>query len=225
MHVLGPSKDPEVIRDMDPPAGESYFRLAADGGETTELDAFGRDWSFPPDELAAKGLEHLAIAGRDLERLSELGDPDLFGVAVSLEKAVNGTSLMLAFEVGDAMLLFPGDAQWGTWRCAIDDETAQAVLARTTFLKVGHHGSHNATPKDFLEDVLGPHLANLEQPLELRAMVSTHAVEQWKFIPKQELLEALRTLSEMVARSDESDPAAPGFSYEGDSFVEARVAV
>lgn len=27
VHILGPSRDPEVIRDMDPPAGQSYLRF------------------------------------------------------------------------------------------------------------------------------------------------------------------------------------------------------
>lgn len=30
VHVLGPSRDPAVIRRLDPPVGESYLRLAAD---------------------------------------------------------------------------------------------------------------------------------------------------------------------------------------------------
>ena len=34
--------------------------------------------------------------------------------AAALDNALNNTSLMLMFEVGDQYLLFPGDSQWGT---------------------------------------------------------------------------------------------------------------
>jgi len=72
--------------------------------------------------------------------------------AAALESAVNNTSLMLAFELGDALLLFPGDSQWGSWRVNRDDAQHRDLLRRCTFYKVGHHGSHNASPRFFLED-------------------------------------------------------------------------
>jgi beta-lactamase superfamily II metal-dependent hydrolase len=227
VHVLGPSRDPEIIRDMNPPIGESYFRFgasAAEDGNGTEAPFTTESW-LAADELAELGLADLRMDKHDLKRLSEIGGPDAFGLAVALEDAVNGTSLMLAFEVGDAVLLFPGDAQWGTWRRAIDDETAKELLARTTFYKVGHHGSHNATPKDFVEDVLGSRREAEEELTELLSMVSTHPMPRWKSIPKQELLEALKELPAKLVRSDETDAAVPDFVYESDLFIETHVPV
>jgi hypothetical protein len=136
---------------------------------------------------------------------------DDLAVAVSLDKAVNGTSLMLMFEFGDAFLLFPGDAQWGTWRSAMDDPEHRELLARTTFLKVGHHGSHNATPKEFVEEVLGGKL--------WCAATSVRSISFWPEIPKADLLTGLGTRSERVIRSDK-----PGRSKKGVS-VRPKISV
>ncbi len=78
-------------------------------------------------------------------------------MALQLDSATNNTSLVLAIEIvasGD-VLLFPGDAQAGNWLSwqtltwKVNDKTVTGpdLLARTTFYKVGHHGSHNATLK------------------------------------------------------------------------------
>jgi beta-lactamase superfamily II metal-dependent hydrolase len=227
VHVLGPVRDPEVIRDMDPPTGEGYFRL--EEGEVDEDAApapFGPDWALLPAQLAEPALNHLELSKQDRKRLDELEQLTQFGLVVALEKAVNGTSLVLAFEVGDAVLLFPGDAQWGTWNWMLEDEGARKLLERTCFYKVGHHGSHNATPKDFVEDTLGARRAAPGVPRDdLRAMVSTHQLKMWEFIPKAELLTALRDLSHLVVRSDESATPVDGFTYQDDLFVETRIPV
>jgi hypothetical protein len=87
---------------------------------------------------------------RLLGLLDDLSTSSALLAAAALEKAVNNTSLMLAFEIGDATLLFPGDSQWGSWRINLEDDQARALLTRTSFYKVGHHGSHNANPKSLL---------------------------------------------------------------------------
>ena len=76
-------------------------------------------------------------------------------LALNLDDHVNNTSLVLAFELGAGgpVLLFPGDAQVGSWLSwheleSVDGLTAESLLARTVLYKVGHHGSHNATLKD-----------------------------------------------------------------------------
>ena len=86
----------------------------------------------------------------DQESITQMGDLEQ-AIAVSLDKAVNGTSLMLVLKIGQAYLLFPGDAQWGTWQAALRNPTANALLRKTTFFKVSHHGSHNGTPREFVE--------------------------------------------------------------------------
>lgn len=95
-------------------------------------------------------------------------------LALQLDNGLNNTSLVLAFEIVDTgqVLLFPGDAQIGSWKSWQDlnwqvPESGTAtrtvatsdLLRRTVFYKVGHHGSHNATLKDGgLEAMTAPEL-------------------------------------------------------------------
>lgn len=70
---------------------------------------------------------------------------ETLALAVALEQATNGTSLVLLLRFGDTTLLFPGDAQWGTWDRMLHDPETEDLLRTVNFYKVGHHGSHNAT--------------------------------------------------------------------------------
>ena len=85
--------------------------------------------------------------------------------ALKLDADTNNTSLALAIELSEKgkVLLFPADAQVGNWlswqdlswkirrpdrrnpiRVDVND-----LLGRTVLYKVGHHGSHNATLREF----------------------------------------------------------------------------
>jgi hypothetical protein len=78
-------------------------------------------------------------------------------LALQLDNRTNNTSLVLAFEFAESkrVLLFVADAQVGNWLSWTDLKfgtgpdavTGPDLLARTVYLKVGHHGSHNATLK------------------------------------------------------------------------------
>ena len=77
----------------------------------------------------------------------------------------------------------PGDAQEGAWEHVLNDQNTLALIENADFYKVGHHGSHNATPKAFV--LTGWHGTG-------DAMVPWGLVEAWKHtIPKKELLDAL----------------------------------
>jgi len=119
-------------------------------------------------------------------------------LAATLEKSINGTSLVLIFRVGKAVLLFPGDAQWGTWNEILEDERTRRLLKDLSFYKVGHHGSHNATPRRFVEELLPP---------TALAMIPTDMVKQWPLIPKPELLQALQDRGVAFVRGDVADAA------------------
>ena len=229
VHVLGPSRDSEVIRDMDPPAGESYLRLlgAAEDDSSAGRPPFPSGWGLKPEDIEfAVGLSHLKLTKRDRDRVNKLASVDAFALAVALEKAVNGTSLVLMFEVGDAYLLFPGDAQWGTWRRMLESADARELLDRTTFLKVGHHGSHNGTPKRFVEALETRSQGDGSESPDVWAMVSTHPIPMWKEIPKNELLDGLKKATKRLARSDAgTGRKVSGFSAWGDDVIEARVPI
>jgi beta-lactamase superfamily II metal-dependent hydrolase len=214
VHALGPSRDPAVIRDMNPPKGKSYLRMAeslpADG---EKLLPFRDRWIITEVKQyndAAKALNrgNPLLTDRELKKVRNAGEGTEFGVAVKLEDAVNGTSLMLMFEVGKSFLLFPGDAQWGTWESAKNDPEWRRLLEKTNFYKVGHHGSHNATPVEFVEQMLKK---------DFWGMVSLRPIEKYKEIPRKPLLDALRNKPGRIARMDMRDPAdAPDFRRVGD---------
>jgi beta-lactamase superfamily II metal-dependent hydrolase len=223
VHVLGPARDERVIRDMDPPAGEAYLRMIGlnIADEPPLAAPFANTWILQESDFArSKAWQHLRLDGNGKKRVHAVATDDRLAVAVALDKAVNGTSLVIAFELGDAVLLFPADAQWGSWDYILSDAEHRALVARTTFLKVGHHGSHNATPRDFVE-LLGRDGAAND---EFAAMVSTHKMKRWPKIPKKELLEALNEVTPRVARSDRGAGApVAGFDHWSADFIDLRV--
>ncbi len=108
-------------------------------------------------------------------------------LALQLDDDTNNTSLVLAFELrrSGKVLLFPGDAQVGNWLSwhqlefgGLDSNgdylprTAEDLLRRVVFYKVGHHGSHNATLRDLgLEMMTDP---------DLVAMIPTDEKWSWE---------------------------------------------
>ena len=152
----------------------------------------------------------------DRDTITKLGELDQ-GVAVSLDKAVNGTSLMVILRIGSRYLLFPGDAQWGSWQTALRNDETRRLLEKTTFYKVGHHGSHNATPVEFVEEVV-------KEKGDVPAMISTRPIEKWPDIPRQPLIDALTLRGCRCVRSDAPETAATGvFRVSGKSYVELDI--
>lgn len=72
----------------------------------------------------------------------------MLSIVRSLDDQMNNTSIILLFEVGDKLLLFPGDAQYENWMYALDQAGVRDKLGKVNLYKVGHHGSLNATPKN-----------------------------------------------------------------------------
>ena len=148
---------------MNPPSDQTY--LAALGLDPTGgVPAAGRDLAdnpfprVPPLDWQAyaspewnRGVERTVPSGDVKGRLRASLGEQVVQAASGLDSSLNNTSLMLSFEIGDQYLLFPGDAQWGPWRQSLAERWSADLLRRTTFLKIGHHGSHNATPVDLVE--------------------------------------------------------------------------
>lgn len=135
-------------------------------------------------------------------------------LALQLDNATNNTSLVLAFEFEDSndVLLFVGDAQAGNWRSwdlckwtlkEKDGEkrevTAEDLLNRTVFYKVGHHGSHNATMREKgLERMTSDRLAAVI-PVDTRV---AHEVKGWEEMPLPAICERLEEKCAVVFQSD-----------------------
>lgn len=215
VHVLGPSRDEDVIREMDPPKGKSYLQMQAEKAAAVEdlCRPFAKELEVHEDELSPEYKQHINLGDR--REVGRGTDYTSLEVAVALDSAVNGTSLMLMLEVGGTYLLFPGDAQWGTWNAAMNDPEWNDLLSKTNFYKVGHHCSHNATPKQFVENNIAD---------AITAMASTMERSIWPSIPRKPLLKALANKNCILARSDKEALAnAANFTVVKNNYIETRI--
>jgi hypothetical protein len=223
-NILGPPRDEKFLAKMDPPAGQSYLRM--DGNQSNRLDAvqpFAGRWRLKPSDRAFndKRLSHLKLSDEETKTLQkELAAPSLNSLAFALDQAKNNTSLVTLFSFRGQQLLFPGDAQWGNWKFWLDKDDAEAILSGLTFVKIAHHGSHNATPRDALERMSKGKFA---------AMVSTQNVP-WDSIPRMPLMDRLGEMTRnRVVRSDslkfagtDSAPKGPVLDEMPKGFVQGE---
>lgn len=174
-YVLGPPADATYIRKRRPSSrgdqvyldnatsGELGFYLAALGSAPAAGQSKG---GFTPfNEAYCRDAYHSDVsdmADRYQQEAWRRIEADWTGVAgelaLKLDAHTNNTSLVLAIELAPMgkVLLFPGDAQVGSWlywdkvKWSGDagKVTAADLLARTVLYKVGHHGSHNATLRE-----------------------------------------------------------------------------
>lgn len=195
VHVLGPSHDPDVIASLKPPEGEYYELVRGQLVAKTvprkgslfgdEYRLAGRARSSRSDETAFSELRNRAF--------------DVAYGAKTLEDMVNGTSLVIVLEIGEAVVVLGGDAEWGTWEKILDDPEARALLARTTVYKVSHHGSYNGTPRRYVQELM---------PENAVSLVSLCQMDMWPSIPRGSLLTDLGAKKRQLVRTDV--PAAGG---------------
>ncbi|TKV80099.1 MBL fold metallo-hydrolase [Bradyrhizobium elkanii] len=188
VYVLGPPRNEKMLKRSRPSKrGGEVYELAGDGAEVdmflvaalAPVAGVGMAHSklgmpFAARELIANDATGVRAEGIHRSR-AKYNDPDAewrridtdwLGaaetLALRLDADTNNTSLALALELrGGKVLLFPGDAQVGSWLSWGDHVwppeakpsdagsiTAEKLLARTVVYKVGHHGSHNATLRE-----------------------------------------------------------------------------
>lgn len=172
IYVLGPPHDAKLIRKtLVSPSSPETYGLALDGTAIFRADvgaALAPDALAPFDDIytipvdIARGdaffRQFLWGGGADAPDWRSIDTDWLQGasdLALALDSATNNTSLVLALEFPDGdVALLVGDAQVGNWESwqALTWSlgggrvvTGPDLLRRTTFYKVGHHGSHNAT--------------------------------------------------------------------------------
>lgn len=130
-------------------------------------------------------------------------------LALQLDRAVNNTSLVLAFEFVSTgrVMLFPGDAQIGSWKSwdSVKWEghktTAADLLARTIYLKVAHHGSHNAMPHRLGLD----RMTNSDLSAFIPVSKSDAVKADWLRMPFEPIIKALvDSTSGRVIRADDA---------------------
>lgn len=201
VHVLGPPRDADAIALMEPPLASSYRPKVDEDGLSQDPPL--RPFPGFASTDRARLCEQFGIKESVLRMVDQIDEEDeLF--AAALDGAVNNTSLMLVFEIGSAVFVFPGDAQWGCWKPLLADGNAMALLGRASFLKVGHHGSENATPREVV--------AGLPDG-SVPAMISAARIDRFPRVPEDNLVRALAKKGFMVARTDQTKAAGKPFSW------------
>jgi hypothetical protein len=181
VYVLGPPKDPAALKVTNPrKSKQEGYELAAEAGGFVDALGVGLD---EEEHERSQPFAERHRRHQDSMQGNEFFDRFYFGItdeereanaqrridtswleaaeqlALALGDYTNNTSLALAFEFVDTgeVLLFPGDAQIGSWnswpslewRITEDGETRTVkigdLLARTVFYKASHHASHNGT--------------------------------------------------------------------------------
>jgi hypothetical protein len=171
-YVLGPPRDEAAIRQLGSHGSPDLYELAFAAGvklsasgegaafREEEWEPFDREQMIPREQVAGLGGVADVYRAEPWRQIDEVNLGAAADLALQLDNATNNTSLVLAIEVGDEVLLLPGDAQLGSWLSwpkvrfppeGASEVTGKELLRRTTFYKVGHHGSHNATSRLGLE--------------------------------------------------------------------------
>ena len=178
---------------------DEYWQLAArelgleDGGEEVEL--------FPGAPTARRIPQEARWV---IPRIDQMHAEEMLAIVRTLDGVLNNTSLILLFEIGDRLFVFPGDAQLENWSYALHErDDAAAIrkrLADACFYKVGHHGSLNATPKSLWKEF--KHRDAKPGPDRLTTMVSTAAGKHGSpsrgtEVPRKVLIEELEKMSDL----------------------------
>ena len=193
IEVLAPEKDSGVYLAPLEEALRRRGLLASDGNRGARgrsLDPFApvRGVGF-----ATSPLRQLADFAR-LRRQLRSGDLDLLG---AVDRTRNNTSIVMRWTHGQTRLLFTGDAEETSWTIMRQKQVPLAAHA----IKVGHHGSINASPPWSFTEVL-PTKASTNA-----AIVST---EPSRFtgeneVPKREVLDGWKkrlTKASRLLRTD-----------------------
>jgi hypothetical protein len=242
-----PSKTGEETYELTHQAMMGQLGLSGEPGPITDDDGSGRPftslYSIPLRDARAMPFfrQHYwggAVTGQDWRRIDDVWMGGAVELALKLDSDTNNTSLVLAIELdGDSIagsqggrdvLLFAADAQIGNWlswatvKWDAPEGEAEPVggldlVRRTIVYKVGHHGSHNATLKAYLESME-------------RLLVALNPVDEamahkkgWAHIPLPSLQEALRRKArDGLVRADRSGGTGPHL-HEAPGYYEVTV--
>jgi ribonuclease BN (tRNA processing enzyme) len=168
-HILGPPGKRESIfksgkegidvftkkLSLDNDVRSSYAFLTINDSQNEEDFTFHEGYfqSVPDSNIKNYQLPQNSWRTIDDDWLNSVGS-----IALRLNSHINNTSLVFAIEseATEKVLLFPGDAEYGSWESWHEIEEwktkgkngkpwAEDLLNRTVFYKVGHHLSYNGT--------------------------------------------------------------------------------
>jgi hypothetical protein len=152
VRVLAPEEDTSVYYGKSAASRAHGMALRATAGVSPLAASDGGptwDFKFVPRAL---DVDLPGISRSDYARLRLAIKEGHVEAARFIDRAANNTSLCLLLEVAGKRLLLPGDAELESW--AMIRKHCKAQMKPVDFLKVSHHGSHNGTPLDALDELL-----------------------------------------------------------------------
>ncbi|MCL4395423.1 MAG: MBL fold metallo-hydrolase [Chloroflexi bacterium] len=238
IYVLGPPRDAEWIKQIRPKGGDAYktFLLSARGGaeapSATDQEQLAASSPFddrlciPSAEAEQDAFFKSHYYGNSDEAWRRIDDDWLNAsgeLALALDSYTNNTSLVLAIELvkSGKVLVFAADAQVGNWKSwgalkwTVKDGGEgrligiEDLLKRTVLYKVGHHGSINASLKEYVDQMTSPALTAMLPVDHADALA-----KRWKDMPWTPLLRALacgggENAERVIIRMDASTTAKP----------------
>jgi beta-lactamase superfamily II metal-dependent hydrolase len=135
-------------------------------------------------------------------RLVESWSEGIGDAVLAIDRAANNTSVVFRLDWRGWRLLFAGDAEQKSWALM----ASAGVLDAVHFLKVGHHGSHNATPPDAILETILPAAPRDDRRRE--ALISTCA-GSYNAVPHEPTMGRLRARCD---RLHSTASVAPGES-------------
>jgi hypothetical protein len=205
--VLGPptldqSSEVAKMAEVDP---VEFWHMAASSRPRTTATRAGR--LFP-------GVEPMTTPPQEarwvIPKIDSMRAEELLSLVRIMDDVLNNTSLILLITIGNARLLFPGDAQLENWRYALNvapnSEEIRETLSQTTVYKVGHHGSLNATPRRMLWENFARR-SKSDTPDRLITVMSTRAnkhgsEDRSTEVPRKTLRDELQANSRLVNTQD-----------------------
>jgi hypothetical protein len=211
VRVLGPPTlaQTEAIRRQRARDPDEFWHVMALAGEAATRR--GGPGLFPG--VADVGPSALPLETRwFLTRLDSIRAEELLQIVRALDDVLNNTSVILLFQLPGPRgkkLLFPGDAQLENWSYALAKAEVRRLLAGVDVLKVGHHGSLNATPKTLWRiltqaDTAAPSAA-FQTLLSTQAGVHGGKTGKPTEVPRGPLVQDLRHRSRLATTLDRTD--------------------
>lgn len=170
LRILAPEKDTTAYYGRAARGG-SLTATTADSGSDSHGVGATEHLSAPPVGVDPGAFFDLLQSrrGRTRRRIMEI------------DAANNNTSVVIEIEWRGWRLLFPGDAELGSWARM----SKEKLLHPVHFVKVSHHGSHNGTYEEIFDEVLPPVCPDGR---ERHAVVST-SDGSWDSVPDQATLD------------------------------------
>lgn len=183
---------------------DEYFETHAVTGPATGDDPF-----VLPHGVAAGKSELIKLADfARVRRLLRTGGMDLLSAA---DKTRNNTSIVMKWTYGDRQFLFTGDAEEKSWEIMRDN----GADLSSDLVKVGHHGSINASPEWSFKKVF---------PKKLTANAVLLSTDPTRFtgrneVPKDEVVAGWRGRVKSASRVKRTDKVPLGgfvqFDFDG----------